>query len=265
MSDSWHLKIKRAEKHLKELDTEVSTYAPSRPYIAERVVQPKGKKHIWQYVVRIMEQPDLNIAIIVGDVLHNARSALDHIVVASVPSSRRPKASFRIEFQDIFARSEDGSYLVKDDEARTRFDSALRGIHPDARTLIETFQPYRMGAQKVFVDPLGILSRLENADKHRALLTLGSGVHDGKTIVRVRDTVTEQNPFGFRGDGAIIANFRVAKGVQESEVNVEISGPMKVVIKVRGVPGVFEVMDTLEFVLLAVKDMLAWLDPYVRR
>ena len=112
-----------------------------------------------------------------GDFVHNLRSALDYIVVACVPKQRRKSAGFPILFQDIFAKDINGNFMVNDADGRDRFESTIKGLHPEARAFIIKLQPYNFGVLANVIT-LGLISRLENADKHRRLITLGCGGKD---------------------------------------------------------------------------------------
>lgn len=282
MPQSWWLKIGRAEKHLQELEAEVDRYTRTHPFEAVRVVEgPPCCQHLdcWRYRLRVTHQPDPNLAIIAGDVLHNARSALDHLAVALSPPSRRRNASFPIEVEDIWARK-DRRYVVRDSGRRRRFNSAVTGMPQPAIALIKKVQPYRRG-DKALIHALYLLSRLENADKHRQLVLFATGLNDtvarptarGKSIeLRMPDLPDAPT---FVGDGHEIAHFayRIAPGelpLDQSEVTIEITGSPLVAIKVieedpgHGVlPGFMPVVALLETVLTQIRDhVIPALEPY---
>ena len=190
MARDWWLKLNRAEKHMVELKQEAKRYADSNPYSFTRVRLPDSDKKITGRF-QIIEQPNPMIAVILGDFVHNLRSALDYVVVACVPKKRRYDASFPIVFEDIFAENESGNFVVNDSKRRKAFNSAIEGIHPDARAFIIDIQPYQFaaGTGRWNVDniSLGIISRMENADKHRQLITLGCGGKDCSIWFTLRD------------------------------------------------------------------------------
>lgn len=78
--------------------------------------------------MRITEQPNPMIAIMLGDFIHNLRCALDYIIVASVPRRRQNSASFPILLEDIFGTDDDGNYVVNDAERRKNFETAINGL-----------------------------------------------------------------------------------------------------------------------------------------
>ena len=176
MTESWWLKVKRAEHHMEDIDKMMRSYEASHPYKAERVRQPKGQRHIWRYVLRVTEQPDAHLSILVGDFVHNPRSALDHIAVALAPPGRWGQAGFPIYTKDIWETDAGGVYVLSDDTARKSFTSKTRGMSTAVIAIIKRLQPYTNPPDDIPVHPIGVLSRLENADKHRSLIALGSGI-----------------------------------------------------------------------------------------
>ncbi|HLY68074.1 MAG TPA: hypothetical protein VKU60_21220, partial [Chloroflexota bacterium] len=189
MADSWRLKLDRAEKHLKEFEVKVGDYIKRYPYVPERIKCNK-KHHCWRYVLRVTEQPDPELAIALGDVIHNMRSALDHLATALVPTRRRYSASFPIILDNIEDAALPTPYDLK---SRAAFDTAVTGMPAKAIAIVKAFQPYRAGADR---DPrfhaLAILSRWENADKHRQLLVVSSGLDEGGITVIARNLRQEQ-------------------------------------------------------------------------
>ena len=193
MHDSWWLKVKRAQKHMVDINREALRYASRHPYEFTRVRLPDSQRDV-NYRMQIVEQPDPMIAVMLGDFIHNLRCALDYIIVASVPRRRQKSASFPILFEDIFATDGDGNFVVNDTERRENIETTIKGLHPKARALVIGLQPYHRGPD-TYRNILGIISRLENADKHRQLITVGGGVQNLIGTFTVRNS-----PAGARTD-----------------------------------------------------------------
>jgi hypothetical protein len=269
MTESWRLKAERAKHHLQDIYTMMRTYEASHPYTAERVVQPKSQKHIWRYVLRVTEQPDPMLSILIGDFIHNIRSALDHIAVAISAPNRWSSAGFPISQVDIWAHDAQGNFVVGDDDARESFLSRIKGMDETAKTIIESLQPCCNVPGEGEAQTLTVLSRLENADKHRSLIAVGGGVKNGTTIVTARGDRLEQDAFGYRDDGAEIAKFAPAgpafAGLTEAEVNVEVSGPTVIAIYAgRGEDRVkYAARPCLDSMVVALDGILTSLEPYV--
>jgi len=193
--NGWWLKIQRAEKHMVDINQEAMRYAESHPYACERIRLLDSEDTIWGRF-RITKQPDPMIAIMLGDFIHNLRSALDWVFVACSPRKHRYKASFPILFKDVFAKNADGNFMFSDTE-RKNVETGLQGLHPEARALVIKLQPYHLGAN-THRAILGLISRLENADKHRQLIAIGCGGQDFRGSLTIPDV-----PESFEVAGAL--------------------------------------------------------------
>lgn len=243
MLTPWWLKVKRAQKHMVDIHREAWRYASRHPYSFSRIRLPDSKRNVL-YRMRITEQPNPMIAIMLGDFIHNLRCALDYIIVASVPRRRQNSASFPILLEDIFATDDDGNYVVNDAERRKNFETAINGLSPEAGKCVVGTQPYHLGGE-AYRHNLGIISRLENADKHRQLITVGGGVQGITAMFSLRGIAATApfTEFGFTDefakDGTIVGielptDFPMPDGtaIQPSEVGMELTGTAKIFIKI---------------------------------
>lgn len=286
MPESWWLKVERAEKHFQELQGEIDRYTATHPFEAVRLTgRPKCKEHrdCWRYGPRVTNQPGPSIAIVAGDVLHNARSALDHLAVALVPRSRRRSASFPIELEDIWAQRGHWwwrHYVVRDQGRRQRFASAIDGMSSGAIAIIRKVQPYNRG-DKAPEHVLYLLSKLENADKHRELVPFAAGLNNTVAAVKARgheiDLHMPDLPDGptFVANGALVAHFayRTWPGeaaLQEREIYVTVRGTPLVAIQLtdrdskEDLPAYMPLLDLLETLLRQIKrDIFPALEPHV--
>src|SRR5262249_25636522 len=147
------------------------------------------------------------------DCVQNARSALDHLVWQLVYKYTGEDSS-SCEFP-IFHDRDD--YLkgklqpARGQRAPRRSNPGtrkVRGVHPGAKTIIKSLQPYNRTDGPPDLDPLYLLHGLNNRDKHRvlnlAVLAVGQiGLHVGE-LVNVRHRVIEQAT-GALEDGAVFA------------------------------------------------------------
>ncbi|MBI4338702.1 MAG: hypothetical protein HY680_01970 [Chloroflexi bacterium] len=268
-----------------DINQEAMRYAERRPYQFTRIRLPDRQKQI-RGRFQITEQPDPMIAVMLGDFVHNLRTALDHIIVACVPKERRKSASFPIVLEDIWARDKEGSLMVKYAKRRDEFETAIDGLAPNARAFVIKMQPCSFGDLSNLIT-LGIISRLENADKHRQLITLGCGGKDFALSFTVRglpepiifhqvlatgtrflkdDTVI---PFDFPSDfppngiphpdGSFI---------QPSDMEVHLTGTVKILVEVTTVggnqpPGTHLLDFMMPSALFEVGEILKTLEPFV--
>jgi hypothetical protein len=280
VSESWGLKVDRAEQHLQEFKAAIDGYAQGHSYQAVRVVGgAKCHEHTtcWRYRLYIT-QPDPVLSVIFGDVLYNLRSALDHLAVAMVPSTRRSSASFPVAAEDIWAK-QNGCYIVRNPEQRRSFRTAVRGMPAPAVEAIKSIQPYGMG-QHPEGSALYQLNRLNNADKHRQLVTFVSGLMYATVAVTVRGVPLNQYAMGqsvpeetFTQDGAMIAHGgREGLPVTpEAEMDVQIDGAPVVAVKIveadgDGGTGYMEILSLFDTLFPWLRDQVfPALEPYVRR
>lgn len=247
MSDSWDLKLDRAEQHLAELAAEVQRFTDRHPY--EAVPQPYADdgRQFLRFVLRFTEQPSELLAVIAGDVVHNIRSALDHLVVANVPEERRKFAGFPIFWTCPF----DAEGKVRSDRTGRAWTRCTTGLPPLLLRQVEMLQPYRdpagddreamraRGIDPDDVHALGNIGRFDNADKHQALLAVPYGVHNPDATVRVRDEVRGFPVLdGVIKDGGQIAVFDMATFPPGSEVELTLNGRVCVALEVHSGKGV---------------------------
>jgi hypothetical protein len=146
------LKLVRAEKHLGDVLGEIRRYRRGKITI----VMEKDEA-LQMAVQRVYLKPNSlpEISAIAGDFFSNIRAALDYIVWQLVlnnpPAEPGPNNQFPI------TNSAKG---FSDQVDRKR----LRGVPEDAIKIIEALQPYHEHN-----NPLGILNRLVNIDKHQTL------------------------------------------------------------------------------------------------
>ena len=232
MLDSWWLKFKRAQQHLVDLRRMARLYAASNPYKVVRVRKPKRQDKTWQYRL-VMDTPDPMFAMVIGDFVHNLRTALDHVVVACVPPRYRKSASWPILHEDILAKKPDGTFVHPDNERRRDLLRAIEGLSDDAFTFVIALQPHRRSAPES--DALGLLSRLENADKHRKLLAVGAGLENpvvewimyGETF-----SIDRAPPGAFLKDNTILSHAAPTGYLDYTEVKMDAEGTAAVHIQI---------------------------------
>jgi hypothetical protein len=154
------LKLDRAYEHLDVLGDEITAFSDREPapfgFRTEKT--PRGDEGV-EYVLYavIREKPPPEFSLIIGDVVQNLRSALDHLVYALAPPKVRRKRQTQ--------------FPIFTDECRFKVLSPpmIEGIAGDERTLLERVQPYN-ATNVPDNDPLAILNKLSNLDKHRLLI-----------------------------------------------------------------------------------------------
>ncbi len=153
------LKIERAKKHVMDLQSELITFLESGPYKVGAKHDLETRKLI--YYVTSADPVSESLPLIAGDAIQNLMTALDHLAYQIVCSDTgdNPPCPHRIYFP------------VADDAAKYEVGKRrkLEGAHQDTFDAIDAIKPYKGGN-----DLLWILYRLNNIEKHRLLLTVGS-------------------------------------------------------------------------------------------
>lgn len=153
--DGARAKVHRAGEHLNELDAEIQRFIERHPYrfLFER--DPNTGDLVCRLrAVSTEEAPPLRWGVLVGDIAHNLRSALDHIACqlaalqrASCEKTQFPLANSPSDFAD---------------QTRRR----LGGVSTRHRAMIRRIQPYNGRKSGTL---LAVLRDMSNADKHRVL------------------------------------------------------------------------------------------------
>lgn len=152
------LKVARAREHLSDLQGRVGNWlATAEPPRFTIDVEDDGRVHI----VRLVDVPTVPAgwSLILGDVLHNLRSALDQLAWQAVISGGGTPGKGTCF--PVLREHKDRSITV-----------ALKGAAPHLVDAVRRFQPYnrRSTAEALRGEPLWTLHRLDIEDKHRLLV-----------------------------------------------------------------------------------------------
>ncbi len=216
MSDqfSHKLKLDWASHHLNSLDAKVRDWRDGETHdYAVEFDRESGKQRV---KVKLSEPPPDEFRLIIGDCLHNLRSALDNLIyelaVAYTGFKPLPEdRAKRLEFP-IF-----GPKAMSADACRKRIGC----IHPDAQTIIKGLQPHNRG-DKFASHPFWKLYQLSNMDKHRVphiTLLAVSTYADFPEVPGLPGTLTIN--FGPFEDGAEIATYTPLTGDFDPEVHMD--------------------------------------------
>jgi len=261
MRESWKVKLDRAEEHLQQLQAEIAAYESRNPYQIVGGVQVKGQKRIWLYRLQITEQPDGDrLAAITGDVTHNLRSALDHIAVAI--GSR--DGFFPIFTADPMLDQRTYTCDCTQCNPRERWNHAVDSMPGEAIAIIKSAQPYNNGPD-ASLNLLALLSRFDNADKHRKALRPNVGLGNATFKATARGQVIQGSAGpGFYEDGAQIAGFedRFVPPLEESEVDVKGDATFEVSLYVEDPKGYVSV-GMFRMAYDYILDLVTDLEPFV--
>ena len=262
---TWWIKLRRAEKHLAEFKSEFSRLRdgahPLR--VSQEIMPGNGMDFL---IVRGCLPPLTNdcddIAAIVGDMIANTRSALDHICVALTGSDR---AQFPVFTDDIWQPDIDPAGKDRNKKRREDFKNWTRGMPAVALDLIKKVQPYAATQQWPASNPLAVLNRISNADKHRTLMIMSQYIYNERVFVSVPGYLDPSSaginePGRQRADGAILGTLPVTWPASITPL-VAASGGIIIGLKEESslswdwdVPGSLDVL--VEYIRTAVIDPL---------
>jgi len=159
------LKIKRARRHLAELKPAIEAALHPDGFSFALDYDPATGKHL--YRVHGVPVIDPEWRLVVGEILFNLRSALDHLAWQLVIFDGKTPG-YQTQFP-IRTSPLNRAGVRTPTQLNPEVDS------PDILRLLEEVQPYvgvQGGPQDYWIDPLWILGRLNNIDKHRLLLVV---------------------------------------------------------------------------------------------
>ena len=175
--DGSRAKIRQASKQLKTLNREAARFANSHPYTIES--ERDRKTGEWVGIIRAVgtdEDPPIELGVLVGDIAHNLRSALDLLVCQLAALGTNPDC-IGTQFPIC-----DSPGAFESDVRRHRLDG-LSGRH---QTMIRGAQPYHRRQRHRL---LRILRELSNTDKHRGINPLAAATTFVEPVITPRSGV----------------------------------------------------------------------------
>lgn len=160
-------KITRADEHFAVLDREMRAWledGPDRAWWADPEVHDQGREHIWR--LRFTRPIPVDWAVLLGEAIHDLRSALDQSVYwltvdwgrKPLKNSQFPVNSSRADFE---RRKKNGAWT--NDSGMHK----IRGVGPGPQAFIEALQPYPQRYRCAECIALRTVHDLWNQDKHR--------------------------------------------------------------------------------------------------
>jgi hypothetical protein len=203
-------KIIRAEEHLAVIRAEIARHKHKCRIVFKKDVN----EQMIRFIADIPEPPPF-LSIIIGECLHNLRSALDHIVWHLAEANPPNRGSNKNQFPIC-----DSASKFREQKGRKR----LEGVPMQAQAVIERLQPYQFGSSYEF-HTLWRLNALVNIDKHRTLmLTTGFMIAKSPYLIPPDGFLAEiVFDDGIYGDGAIIgeASFTEVSNPDKMEMHFE--------------------------------------------
>lgn len=159
-----YAKIRRANHHLSQLHASIEEWGSAEENDHVPTFDYDPSQNRLEFMLHKVKPDDINWSLIIGDVVHNLRSALDHLIFQLALLNGHPVEKCR-----------KSAFLVCIDEASYKESSRrIQGlVSPTALAMIQVLQPYKAAAE-TGKDPrksnLWIISQLDIIDKHRTLV-----------------------------------------------------------------------------------------------
>lgn len=166
--DGARMKIDRARKQIRFLESEFQRFYDAQTYVVTQ--EPDFETGRKRAQFRITSEFPEDWSIIIGEIVHDLRSALDHAVYElTVRECGRPLV--RTEFP-VF--DDEAKYLATKKNGDPIPASGLykiRGINAEAQAVVKTLQPFEFRKNNAAdQEPLiGLLHELSIVDKHRTI------------------------------------------------------------------------------------------------
>jgi hypothetical protein len=153
--ESVRQKLLRADEHHAELAAEVQAFVEGPPYLITESFD--GDVHVM--VAEVVQHPPMRLSVILGDLLYNLRSALDHLAWQfALATTERP--DWRTAFP------------IYDSPREFKDRARIQDVPPEVALLMEAMQPYHDRAQGVLPwlgQELVPVRNMGNRDKHQSL------------------------------------------------------------------------------------------------
>lgn len=251
-------KLDRAKTHFQALNKSIGAFKRSKThdFVVTKFDPNTGEKVVNLRILKEPKNPEWGL--ILGDMAHNLRSALDHLVWQLVIlNDEKPRR--QNQFPIIGAEKE--YWEVPPNHSESVRDRMLAGVAEDHRAFIDMVQPFNAlghlaeGGRT----SLSMLSWISNADKHRV-------IHAGFVLTEEPSPelfdITSPHPggvavnmemnWGELKDGAEIMRFR--PDPPGAHVNVNASIPTYIAFRQGG----------LDMRAEEIKIVFNWVDAYVR-
>lgn len=151
-------KLERAEEHLDALHDGIEAFVATEPYRVEVEFHSDVEQHV--AYTRVIEDPPFRLSAIVGDVLQNLRSCLDHVAWGVASRTHGEAALDRIAREVAFPITWNPAHFAQ--------AAVLRHLPEDARAFLKWLQPHE-GGHRPEARALLTLHELAKVDRHRVL------------------------------------------------------------------------------------------------
>ena len=162
------VKIARASEHIQDLETRIKSFLDSDPYKVAVKPHPKFPNALSHHYLATAKPLTTDIPLVAGEAIQQMRSALDHLAwnLVEIGCAKQSIVLTKTESKQI-------GFPIIDTDLPTEYEASrkrkVKGMTQAAIDAIDATKPYKGGN-----DYLWRLNQLNNIDKHRFLVTVGS-------------------------------------------------------------------------------------------
>jgi len=149
------VKVKRAKKHIGDLEAEIAAFKQRCPYGS--LTQDDPNTGEWVFYATVREEPPIEWGAIAGDAIHNLRSSLDVLWNSVYPGGKGRKNNF--------------PFFDSPEMLEAHFGRKKDGRHKRVMDIMKNAEPYK---SRDYL--LGQLHLLDIEEKHRTLLPVSTAV-----------------------------------------------------------------------------------------
>ena len=178
------LKINWAGRQLEQLEQEIINWFKDGKTYSQKITPNPEETNTFLLEVYSDPIPIAPFSLMIGDIVQNIRSSLDHIVYELGENNNHPEfvcKSHMSQFPIIGNESNSGNSIDGSKSFSESIKKTIKYIIPEAQQFIKSVQPFNEGNQ-FHEHPLWLLNKLSNIDKHR-FLHVGSG-YAGACIIK---------------------------------------------------------------------------------
>jgi hypothetical protein len=164
------LKVKRANEHIRDLEGLILDFLTHDPKPYSISIHDEAESGDQVYVVHVAATPPEEWGLIIGDCVHNLRSALDHLAWQLVESNRQTP-------------SENTTFPISATKAKFESPGTQGKMHTfsrDARAAVTALKPYQGGNEALWR-----IHRLNIIDKHHLLIPVGAAYRNFIVTMRI--------------------------------------------------------------------------------
>lgn len=157
-----YAKLERVDESIKDLDSEIAAFLR----IPEGKLSKDKQEAFGQFLQHARRDIPPRLGVLAGEIAHQLRSCLDHIVWALSSEDYRQSSETAIAFP-VFTEK------PRNKREETGYKRKIQGITDTAAVeLVELLQPYH--AENPIDEPLAIIHELDRVDKHHTLVLIES-------------------------------------------------------------------------------------------